>query len=88
MLAGEEQDLVRLALFQQKVERGAAARIIETNERIVQHDGRRITFGQNAFADREAHGKVELVERAKAQKLRVVRDALTCFARLRGERAV
>ena len=65
-LAGKEQDLPRMAFFIQQVERGAAARIVKADKRIVEYERDRIVGGQNGFADGETHGEVKLVERAEA----------------------
>ena len=55
-----------MAFFIQKVERGAAARIVKADKRIVEYERDRIVGGQNGFADGETHGEVKLVERAEA----------------------
>ena len=55
-----------MAFFIQKVERGAAARIVKADKRIVEYERDRIVGGQNGFADGETYGEVKLVERAEA----------------------
>ena len=53
-LAGEQKDLPRLRLELQRVQRAAEARVVEADERVVEHDRRPRREGQTAPASRSA----------------------------------
>ncbi len=60
----------------QHLERALAALVVEIHERVVENDGTGLVLRQRELADREAHRKIELVDRARAEKRCVPRDGV------------